>query len=188
MNQSAVVSRPRGVTRSRVTSALVAALLAASAFVTIPIGTVPLTLQVFVVVLAALLLEPFAAAAAVGMYLILGAIGLPVFSGMKGGFGVLMGPTGGYLVGFLVGAVVASIIRTRLASRGVPLADALAAAACILVIYVIGWFQLHVVTGLGWGAAFAAGVAPFVLIDIAKAVVAIGVAGALRRAGVIEAT
>jgi len=188
MNDTTTATGTRGETRELVTAALLAALLAASALVTIPIGAVPLTLQVFVVVLAALLLRPVSAATAVGVYLLLGGAGLPVFSGMQGGLGVVFGPTGGYLVGFLVGAAAGSFVRTRLAKHVRPLtADIACAVVCIGVIYGFGWFQLHTVTGLGWQASFLAGVAPFVLIDAAKAAVAVGVAGALRRAGVVPA-
>lgn len=186
MNDTTTTSVTRGETRELVTAALIAALLAASALVTIPIGAVPLTLQVFVVVLAALLLRPASAGAAVGVYLLLGGAGLPVFSGLQGGLGVVFGPTGGYLVGFLVGAILGSLVRLLLAKRVRPLtADIVCAVVCIGVIYAFGWFQLHAVTGISWQAAFLAGVAPFVLIDAAKAAVAVGVAGALRRAGVV---
>ncbi|MDZ4063077.1 MAG: biotin transporter BioY, partial [Coriobacteriia bacterium] len=93
-------------------AALLAALLAASAWITIPIGAVPVTLQVFVVLLAGLVLSPGSAAAAVGVYLLLGTAGVPVFSGGTGGFGVLLGPTGGYLVGFFFAAPLISVVRS----------------------------------------------------------------------------
>ncbi len=185
-NMTRTTARPR--TRGLVVAALLAALLAASVLITIPIGAVPLTLQVFVVVLAALMLEPIWAGAAVGVYLVLGAIGLPVFSGMLGGPGVLFGPTGGYLLGFFVGAVAGSLVRSSLSGRNELLGDVAGAGVCIALIYLFGWIQLHIVTGMDWPAAFVAGVAPFVLIDIAKAAVAIGVARALRRAGFTQAS
>jgi len=187
MDETATITERRSETRELVTGALIAALLAAAALISIPIGAVPLTLQVFVVVLAALLLRPVGAATAVGVYLLLGGVGVPVFAGMQGGLGVIFGPTGGYLVGFFVGAAAGSFVRTRL-TRVKPLAaDIAAATTCIAVIYAFGWFQLHSVTGLSFREAFIAGVVPFILIDAAKAAVAVGVAGALRRAGVVPA-
>jgi len=186
MTEGALAARTRTTTRELVLASLLAALLAASVLVTIPLGSVPLTLQVFVVVLAALLLEPIWAAAAVGVYLLMGAIGIPVFSGMQGGLGVVFGPTGGYLAGFLVGATIGSLVRTRVAARSRLAGDITGAVACVVVIYAIGWVQLAFVTGMGWGPAFLAGVLPFMLIDAAKAAVAIGVARALRRAGVVS--
>lgn len=185
MTERTITARAQTATRELVLAALLAALLAASVLVTIPLGAVPLTLQVFVVVLAALLLGPTWAASAVGVYLLMGAAGIPVFSGRQGGLGVIFGPTGGYLAGFLVGATIGSLLRSRLAARSVVAADMAGAIACVASIYLIGWFQLAVVTGMGWGPAFVAGVVPFVLIDVAKAAVAIGVARALRRAGVV---
>lgn len=167
-------------------AALVASLLAASAWVSIPIGAVPLTLQVFIVLLAGLLLRPGAATTAVGVYVLMGAAGLPVFSGGRGGIGVLAGPTGGYLIGFVAAAAVVSIIRLALERTTRPLVrDAIASALGILTIYAVGWVQLSLATGMGWAASFAAGVAPFVVVDAAKAVVAVGVAGSIRRAGVL---
>ena len=172
-------------TREMVTSALLAALLAASAWISIPVGAVPLTLQVFIVLLAGLLLSPRGAFAAVGVYLLLGAAGLPVFAGGLGGTGVLAGPTGGYLWGFALAATaVAWLRRGRLFAGSRTVADALALTVGVAVIYLAGWFQLAAVTGMGIWPAFAVGVAPFVVIDAIKAAVALAVARALTRAGV----
>lgn len=174
-------------TREMVTAALLAALLAASAWISIPVGAVPLTLQVFIVLLAGLLLTPRGAFAAVGVYVLLGAAGLPVFAGGLGGAGVLAGPTGGYLWGFVLAAVVvASVRRIAVTPRFATLVDAVALLLGVAVIYLIGWAQLAAVTGMGVWPAFAAGVAPFVAIDALKAVVALGVARALGRAGVVR--
>ena len=90
-------------TRSLAVCALCVALLVASCFFTIPIGPVPFTLQTAVVVLIALLLEPRWACATAGVYLLMGAVGLPVFSSMTGGIAKLLGPTGGFLVSYPIG-------------------------------------------------------------------------------------
>jgi biotin transport system substrate-specific component len=179
--QTAHASRPRRLA----TAALLAALLAASAWITVPLGTVPLTLQVFVVVLIALILPPSWAAASVGTYLLLGAIGIPVFAGPRGGLGVLAGPTGGFLVGFFVGATAGAALRHALNRHGPRglIADAAAAVVVLAAAYLIGWARLAQVTGMNAMAAFAVGVAPFIIADIAKAAVAIAVARPLRNAG-----
>jgi biotin transport system substrate-specific component len=164
-------------------TALLAALLAASAFLTVPIGAVPITLQVLVVVLIALTVPPTWAALAVGTYLLAGAVGLPVFSGMHGGLGVLLGPTGGYLLGFLLGAVAGSWVRERLTrERASMLVDGAAAAVVIGAVYAIGWLQLALATGMGPLPALLAGVAPFLVPDAIKAAVAVGIAPVVRRA------
>ena len=87
-------------TRSIAFVALTIALLGVSAWVSIPIGPVMLTLQMFAVMFAIMVLTPKQCMASIAGYLALGAIGLPMFSGMRGGIGMLMGPTGGYLWGF----------------------------------------------------------------------------------------
>jgi biotin transport system substrate-specific component len=170
--------------RSVTTAALLAALLAVSALPALRLGPVPFTLQVLVVVLAGLLLTPGQAALAVGVYLAEGAVGLPVFSGMTGGLGVLAGPTGGYLIGFLAGAVAGAALRARLVSAGArPVAaDAAAAVTVVAVVYVLGVAQLAVVAHLGVAQALLAGAAPFILPDVAKASAAVGLAAAVRRA------
>lgn len=170
--------------REMVAAALVAALLMAVSGLALPIGVVPVTLQVFVVVLAALLLSPRSAAISMGVYLLAGAVGLPVFSGMKAGLGVLVGPTGGYLWGFFAGAVAGSVARASLerAGRGGALADSMSALVVIAGVYFVGWMQLEAVAHLAPGAAFAAGVLPFVAIDAAKGAAAVAVAAGVRRA------
>lgn len=169
-------------TRQLVAAALVTALLAASAWITLPVGAVPVTLQVFVVVLAALLLEPLWAAASIALYLVMGAAGLPVFAGAKGGLGVIAGPTGGYLIGFLVAAVVAALVRRLLERRGSHvLADVVTATIAIVVIYAVGTVQLALVLHMSATQAVLAGVVPFVGPDFAKAAAAVLVASAVRR-------
>ena len=101
-------------TRSIAFVALTIALLGVSAWVSIPIGPVMLTLQMFAVMFAIMVLTPKQCMASIAGYLALGAIGLPMFSGMRGGIGMLMGPTGGYLWGFLLAAAVALLVREGL--------------------------------------------------------------------------
>jgi len=181
---SSTRTRPAERTRDMVTAALMVSLLTISAWISIPLGSVPFTLQVFVVVLTALLLSPGWAAASMGTYLIMGAAGLPVFSHGQGGLGVLVGPTGGYLIGFFLGALLGSSLRYFLTDRGASsiVADVSATAVCITSIYLLGWMQLAVVTNMGPAAAFLVGVAPFVVPDVIKGAVAVGVANAIRRA------
>jgi biotin transport system substrate-specific component len=166
------------------TTALLAALLAASAVVSVPLGSVPFTMQVFVVVLVALVVPRSWAALAVATYLLVGAIGLPVFSGMRGGLAVLTGPTGGYLLGFLAAAPAGAWVRALLARGRIPvaLADCLAALAVVVVVYGFGLLQLMAVTGMDPVAAMAAGLAPFLILDGVKAAGAVLLAPAVRRA------
>jgi biotin transport system substrate-specific component len=169
-------------THTLVVSALLAALLAASALVTVPVGVVPVTLQTFVAAVIVLVCTPAQAALAVGLYLLLGAIGVPVFSGMRGGLAVLVGPTGGYLAGFWLGAVAGAAVRAGLRLQR-PLADVAGLLVAMACIYVPGTLWLAVSTGRTMTEAAAVGAAPFIVFDIAKGAAATGIASALRRAG-----
>lgn len=173
---------PSTRTRSLVTSALLAALLAVSAFMTVPLGPVPFTLQTLVVVLVALVSTPAQAATTLGLYLALGAVGAPVFSGGHAGVAVLAGPTGGYLAGFAAGAVAGAAVRRWIVLPSLP-RDLLVATLTLAIVYALGATWLAVSTGATPAEAVAGGVVPFLVPEVAKVAGAIVVAAALRRAG-----
>lgn len=115
--------------------ALAAALLSALAPFSIPLGPIPLSIASLLVYLIGALLSPLCAAATVLLYLSLGALGLPVFSGFGGGVGVLVGPSGGFLVGYLPCAVLTSLLskgRGWLGRRGLLLGMLLGATTLYL--------------------------------------------------------
>ena len=116
MSIEAAASREK--TRSMAYVALCIAVMAVSAWVTVPIGPVPVTLQMFAFTFAIVVLSPKECIAATAGYLLLGAVGLPVFSGMQGGLAKLMGPTGGFLWGYLVGVAVACVLLAALRRAG----------------------------------------------------------------------
>jgi len=163
-------------------SALFAALTAAGALVAVPLpfSPVPVTLQTLFTYLAVLLLGGRLAALSQLVYVLLGCAGLPVFAGMRGRIGVLLGPTGGYLLGFVVGALAGGIV----AEAGPPsrkrrlLSSVLATA----VIYALGALWLAVTAGLDLLHAVLVGVVPFVPGDAAKALIAVEVAERVCRA------
>ena len=172
--------------RDMVAAALVTALMAATGWVSIPLGTVPITLQTFGVALAALLLPSAWAAGSLALYVALGAIGVPVFAGGQAGLGIVAGPTGGYLIGFIVAAGVGSFVRTAAHNAKAPqlLADAIAGIMLLSIVYLIGTPWLAYTLHLPLAKAVLAGVVPFVAGDAAKVAVAIVVATAVRKAGV----
>jgi len=146
-----------------------AALTALAAQVQIPMYPVPMTLQTFAVLLVAATLGASRGAASMGVYLAMGAAGLPVFAGAKALTAVL--PTAGYLVGF----VVAGFVVGALAARGfstTPIRVAASFALGSAIIYVLGAGWLVVGLGLTLPQALAAGVAPFLVGDAIKAVAA----------------
>ncbi|MBN2848702.1 MAG: biotin transporter BioY [Coriobacteriia bacterium] len=176
----------RSRTAGLVRAALAASLVAISALLIVPLGPVPVTLQVLAIAAIVLLLSPSESLAALATYVGLGAIGLPVFSGGSGGIGVILGPTGGFLLGFLLGAPLGSFVRTRLSFRhgGCRLAaDLLGIAVLLAVSYAAGLAWFATVTGVDAATAFTIAVAPFLFADAGKAVVAVLVARAVRRAG-----
>lgn len=175
---------PRSRARMVALGGLAIALLTVASVLAIPIGPVPITLQTAAVVLIALAFTSAQAAFAVGGYILIGAAGLPVFAGGNSGLGVLVGPTGGFLIGFLVGAVLGSLVRRLLETRGVShvASDIVASAVVLICAYLLGWVQLALVAGLSPWAAFLAGIAPFVVFDVAKAALAIAVVRPIRMA------
>src|SRR5829696_7645933 len=92
-----------------------AAVTAAAAQITIPLSPVPFTLQVLAVILSGLLLGVRHGALAQAVYVLVGAIGVPVFAGFKGGLGILLGPTGGYLISYPIAAAVAGLAARAVA-------------------------------------------------------------------------
>jgi len=164
--------------------ALAVALISVCAWITVPLGPVPFTLQTFAVALILLTIKPREVLAAIAIYLLMGAIGLPVFSGMRGGFGMIASTSGGFLWGFLLAGAAGIALRQMLLRAGAKKlsADAITLIAFIIVVYLCGWLQLAFVSGMGLGPAFMAGVAPFALIDAAKMAAALAIAQAIRRA------
>ncbi len=137
----------------------------------LPFSPVPVTGQTLAVMLTGLVLSPIQAFIAVGIYILLGLVGLPVFSGGTSGIGVLAGPTGGYLIGFLVGAVVISVIRNN--KNTIFRMSIATVIGGIVIIYVFGVLWLSIARGLDIIKAFSLGALPFIPGDIFKSIVAV---------------
>lgn len=152
--------------------ALFAALICILAPFSVPIGPVSVTLGLFAVMLAGVMLNWKNSAAAVLTYIFIGACGLPVFSGAKGGFAVLAGPTGGYLWSYVLSVIIISVIS----SRAVKNVTAVRFFACIIgtvVCYFFGTLQFVAVTeGYSIAKALTVCVYPFIPFDIVKALCA----------------
>ena len=160
---------------------LSAALLAASAMVTVPLGPVPLTLQTLVLALLVVALDGRDAVRDVGLYLLLGTLGMPVFSGFAGGVGHLLGPTGGFLWGFFLGTACAAALR-RIPVLPEPARDFAGALVMLAVSYAAGVAQLCWASGISPAAALVAGVLPFVGPDLLKLLVGVSAGRAVKRA------
>lgn len=143
--------------------------------------SVPITLQTLWVFLAGLFLGPFWGGTAFALYLLAGAVGLPVFEGASGGVGVLFGPTGGYLFGFVLGAVVTGAVAQGLGEpkrpQDVDLRRLVAApVAGAVAVYALGVLGLVAFAGLSVGKAVAVGVVPFLPVAAVKIAAAVLVA------------
>lgn len=174
--------------RNTVYSSLMAALIAAGGFIAIPVGPVPITLQTLFIFLAGLLLGMKWGSACVGIYLLAGGLGLPVFAAGKGGFGVFAGPTGGYLFGFLVGVFLIGMVtdsldkRTDLTGSKRFVFDLFAVLIGTVAIYALGIPWLKIVTGMPWEKAFMIGAVPFLPGAAIKIIAAVIIAKAVRPA------
>ena len=145
-------------------------------------GAVPITLQTLGIMVAASVLGARRGTLAVLVLLVLVAAGLPLLSGGRGGLGVFVSQTAGYVIGFLPGAFVTGWLVDRLLPR-YPVWWGFAANVLggIVVVYLIGVPVLHAVTGIGWDKALLTGAVVFLPGDAVKAIVATVVAAGVHR-------
>lgn len=132
----------------------------------LPFSPVPLSLTTFILYLSVYLLGAKHSFCACCLYLIIGAVGIPVFSGFSGGFGKLLGPTGGYLLGYLCIPLIAGIIITPNRQRTFTCAAALFIST--LFCYLLGTVWLAFQTHLSFLSALSLGVLPFLPGDMCK--------------------
>ena len=167
-------------TRRLVFCALFTALIAIFSQLQLPIGPVPVSLATLGVMLCGLLLGWKYGALAVGAYILLGAVGVPVFAGFQGGAGRLLGPTGGYIVGYLFYALLSGLNIPRLQERfwGRCVLLLLGTAVC----YGLGtaWF-MHM-SGRTFAESLSLCVIPFLPGDAAKIALASLLTPRLRKA------
>ena len=163
---------------------LFAALLALCAWLSFPLGDVAITLQTFGIFFCLGVLGGKRGTAAIFVYLLLGAAGLPVFSGFRGGIGTLLGTTGGYLTGFLA----SGLLYWLLTGFGTPSAkrQLLAMTAGLLVCYCFGSFWCYNVY-IKSGSAVTIGfiiikcILPYLLPDAVKLILAWRLSQKLKR-------
>lgn len=155
-------------TRKMARCALFAALLSICSWLTIPLPEISITMQTFGVFLTMGLLGGGWGTVACLIWMLLGAAGLPVFSGFRGGFGVLLGPTGGYILGFLAACLIYWAVTAGLGKKYRWLAMVLGLLCC----YAFGtlWYMFAYLgsSEVTIWAVLAKCVVPFVLPDLAK--------------------
>ena len=166
--------------------ALFAAVCCVCSIITIPIGAVPITLSTFGIMVTALILGLKRGEISAAVFILLGAVGLPVFSGMNGGFGVLAGPTGGYIYSYLLMVPLIALFSKNLKKSVKKIAWAfLGCVLAIIICYFIGTVHFMIVmsakgSNIGIFSALSLCVLPFIPFDLLKAVIAIIVAIRLK--------
>ncbi|MDL2206367.1 biotin transporter BioY [Eubacteriales bacterium OttesenSCG-928-N13] len=156
--------------------AMMTAVLCVTSQWVIPTGGIPFTLQTFFVPLSGALLGPLGGAIAVLVYLLIGAVGVPVFSNAQAGFGVMLGATGGFLWSFPIMALLCS-----LRSGAKIWQQLLCALAGILVIYAAGTVQYMVLSGRTLLEALMATVVPFILKDVVCVTLGVTLGRTIKR-------
>ncbi|MBA2174997.1 biotin transporter BioY [Halobacillus locisalis] len=156
--------------RTLVNCSIFAAITAILAQIEIPLPLVPISGQTLAVGLTATILGSRQGAIAMMVYAAIGAVGVPVFAGFKGGAQVLVGPTGGYIFGFIAAAFITGIIleKTRFNLTMAMLANVIG----MVVTLICGTIQLKFIVDLTWSESMAAGVYPFIVVGLIKAFLA----------------
>ena len=158
-------------------AALMTAALCIIAPLSIPIGPVPISLATLVLYLSVFILGTKRTLLSSALYILIGAIGLPVFTGFSGGIGKMMGPTGGYIIGYLFMILVSGLLLEKLPEKAEGFSKKLMQGLCLaagtLVLYIFGLVWFCRVAGMSAGPALALTVYPFIPLDLCKIIVAV---------------
>ena len=156
------------------------ALIAVCSWITVPIiPEIPFTMQTFAVFFALEFVGGKRGAVSTFVYIALGAVGAPVFSGFRGGLGHLAGPTGGYIVGFLASCAVFWVFEKRMEKRAILHICVLALS--MIACYALGtaWFMIQ--TKLPLGASLVKCVIPYIAPDAVKIALAVFLSSRLKK-------
>lgn len=162
-----------------VMAGMLAAVMAVMSQIQVPLPSgVPVTMQTFAMALAGYVLGWKYGLASTAIYILLGAVGVPVFAGFSGGLSFAVSPAGGYIWGFLPMVALCGLGYEK---RNIPALVSLSVAG-LAACHILGVIQLGIVTGLGLLAAFMAGSAPYLVKDLVSLAAAYVVAKVIRRA------
>jgi biotin transport system substrate-specific component len=162
------------------TCAIMAALMCILGPVSIPIGPVPISLTTLVIYLSAMLLGAKLSTVSCGIYLLLGLVGLPVFSEFQGGIGKLAGPTGGYIIGFIFTAIICGIFADKF--RDKPVLIFIGMVLGTIVTYAFGTIWFIIMMQANPAYAMSVCVIPFIPFDICKMIIALILGSAVYKA------
>lgn len=163
--------------------ALLAAICCICSPISIGIGAVPISLATFAVMLTGVILPPAQAVTSIALFLALGMCGLPVFSGYRGGFAVIFGPTGGYIWSYPLMVLCISLFGLIKINKYIPKIALILAGCAVgsIVCYLCGTIQFAAIAGTTFADALKVCVLPFVILDFVKAVVAAVVGERISR-------
>ena len=167
-------------TKQMTMCAIMAALMCILGPLSVPIGPIPISLTNLVIYLTVFLLGTRATAVSYVVYLLLGAVGLPIFSGFSGGIAKLAGPTGGYLIGFIFMIIVCGLIMEKTDRKIIPTFLGMVLATAVAYLFGTIWFVLQAKATVVYALTMC--VFPFIPFDLVKIVIAIGLGKAVRTA------
>ena len=169
--------------RRTVLTAVFTALMAAGSYAAIPAGPVPIVLTTLFILLSGLLGGVRIGLYSTVSYLLLGALGLPVFAGGAAGFALFAGPTGGYMIGYMLAAAATGLLfrpKEETGRTAMVVLAGLAALAGTVLVYIPGLPWLKQSLGVEWNRALQFGLIPFIPGDLLKTIAAAGLAVALK--------
>lgn len=150
--------------------ALFAALMCILAPISIPVGSVPITLANLVVFLSVLLLGTKDGTLSCLVYILIGVLGLPVFSNFASGLGVLLGPTGGYIFGYILTCLVSGIFVEKCKNKKIKIVGLVLG---LVISYLVGTLWYSYITKMDFFVSLLVCVVPFVIIDVVKIIIAL---------------
>ena len=171
-------------TRELTKISLCIALLCISSYIAFPLPFTPamVTAQTIIINLVALIMKPKHAFFTVGVFILIGICGVPVFSGGTGGFASLFGPTGGFLIGYLMAAGIMSLVKEKMNIQKSTGFLAITIVVGMPVIYLFGTIGMSIVQKIDIISAMSISVFPFIFGDLFKCIVSSYIATALNKA------
>lgn len=177
------ITTKRNKTYDMVCIAIFAVLMAVCSWIAVP-TTVPFTMQTFGLFLTVGVLGGKRGTLAILIFILLGAVGIPVFSGFTGGLGILFGTTGGYIIGFIFSGLVMWAMEKLIGRKTWALALAMVLAMIVYFTFGTAWFMAvygRTVGPIGLSAVLGWCVLPFVIPDILKMMLALMLSGRLSK-------
>lgn len=159
--------------------AVMTALMCVLGPISIPIGPVPITPVLVVMFLTVYVLGTKRAAIATLLYILIGLVGVPVFSSFSAGPSKLFGPTGGYIIAYIPMVLLCGFLLSKCRGKVIP--EFLSMVVSLVLLYAVGTIWLMLLANMTFMAALAAGVLPFIIIDILKIAAALFLGKALKK-------